>query len=269
MNAITPPASPDGLQQARHGATALLTLDRPARLNAIDAALIAALQSALDGIEADPAIQAVILTGAGDKAFSAGADIHALAPLVERGEAMRGFVRPGQALTARIEAFPKPVICAVNGLAYGGGCEVVEAAPLAVAAAHATFAKPEIKLGFPPPFGGTQRLARLVGRKRALAMILTGHPITAQEALAIGLVNQVAAPGGLLDSAMDLAAEVTVHSPLAVAASLAAVTRGLNLSIAEGLAVEAAAFAGVQHSADVREGIAAFRERRPPQFSGR
>jgi enoyl-CoA hydratase/carnithine racemase len=269
MNTITPSAPNDGLHHARHGAAALLTMDRPARLNALDPALIAALGSALDAIESDPAVRTVILTGAGDRAFSAGADIHAFAPLIERGDAMQGFVRPGQALTARIEAFPKPVICAVNGLAYGGGCEVVEAAPLAVAATHATFAKPEIKLGFPPPFGGTQRLARLIGRKRALAMILSGAPIPVNEALAIGLVNRVATPDGLIAAAMEMAADITAQSPLAVAASLAAVTRGLNLSIAEGLAVEATAFASVLHTADLREGIAAFRERRPPQFCGR
>jgi enoyl-CoA hydratase/carnithine racemase len=189
--------------------------------------------------------------------------------VIENGDAMHGFVRPGQALTARIEAFPKPIICAVNGLAYGGGCEVLEAAPLAVAATHAVFAKPEIRLGFPPPFGGTQRLARLVGRKRALEMILTANPITAEEAQAFGLVNRVVPLAGLLDAAMAMATSVTAHSPLAVAASLAAVTRGLNLSIAEGLAVEAAAFASVLHTADLQEGISAFRERRRPLFSGR
>jgi enoyl-CoA hydratase/carnithine racemase len=268
MDTLAPSAPADGLHRARHGVTALLTMDRPARLNALDPALIAALQAALDAIEADPGVHAVILTGAGDRAFSAGADIHAFAPIIERGEAMQDFVRPGQALTARVEAFPKPIICAVNGLAYGGGCEVVEAAPLAVAVAAATFAKPEIRLGFPPPFGGTQRLARLVGRKRALAMILTANPIPAEEAQAIGLVNRVVAPGGLLDAAMAMAASVTAHSPLAIAASLAAVTRGLNLAIAEGLAVEAAAFASLLHTADLREGITAFRERRTPRFSG-
>lgn len=269
MDTITRSAPTDGLHRTRHGATALLTIDRPARLNALDPPLIAALQAALDAIETDPGVRAVILTGAGDRAFSSGADIHAFAPIIERGEALQGFVRPGQALTARIEAFPKPIICAVNGLAHGGGCEVVEAAPLAVAAAHATFAKPEIKLGFPPPFGGTQRLARLVGRKRALAMILSGVPIEAQEALAIGLVNRVVAPDGLIDAAAEMAGRITAKPPLAVAASLAAVTRGLNLSIAEGLAAEAAAFAGVLHTDDLREGIAAFRERRPPRFAGR
>jgi enoyl-CoA hydratase len=144
----------------------------------------------------------------------------------------------------------------------------VEAAPLAVAADHALFAKPEIRLGFPPPFGGTQRLSRIVGRKRALAMILTGDPISADEALQNGLVNGVVPLAGLLGAAMELAERIAAQSPLAVAASLAAVTRGLNLSIAEGLAVEAAAFASVLQSADIREGLAAFRERRAPRFIG-
>ncbi len=258
-----------GLRSARQGAIALLTLDRPARLNALDPGLIAALMAALDGIEADASIQAVVLTGSGRRAFSAGADIHAFTPVIESEAALRDFVRRGQALTARIEAFPKPVICAVNGLAYGGGCEVVEAAPLAVAADHARFAKPEIRLGFPPPFGGTQRLARLVGRKRALAMILTAEPISAEEALAMGLVNRVVPAEVLLDTAMAMAGAISAHSPLAVAASLAAVTRGLNLSIAEGLAVEEAAFARMLPTADLREGLAAFREKRPPEFRGR
>lgn len=264
--------SENGLRTARHGAVALLTLDRPARLNALDAPLIDALRAALDAIEADPAAaRAVVLTGAGERAFSAGADVHAFGPLIaEDGEAaLREFVRRGQALTSRIEAFPKPIIVAVNGLAYGGGCEVVEAAPLAIAAEHATFAKPEIRLGFPPPFGGTQRLARLVGRKRALSMILTAEPIGAEEALAIGLVNRVVPSHGLLDAAMATADAIAAHSPLAIAASLAAVTRGLNLPIDEGLAVEAAAFARMLPTRDLREGIAAFREKRSPRFTGR
>jgi enoyl-CoA hydratase/carnithine racemase len=261
----------DGLETAQHGAVALLTLNRPARLNALDAPLIDRLREALDAIEIDPATRAVVLTGAGERAFSAGADMHAFASVIGAGgsAAMRDFVRRGQALTSRIEAFAKPVIVAVNGLAYGGGCEIVEAAPLAIAAAHATFAKPEIRLGFPPPFGGTQRLARLVGRKRALAMILTAAPIGAAEALASGLVNRVAPAPALLDAAFEMAGAVLDHSPLAVAAALGAVTRGLNLSIDEGLAVEAASFARMLPTEDLREGIAAFREKRAPRFAGR
>lgn len=259
-----------GLQIAHHEGVALLTLNRPQRLNALNTPLIDALREALDVIELDPSIRAVVLTGAGDRAFSAGADVHAFAPvLTDEAVALREFVRRGQALTSRIENFPKPIIAAVNGLAYGGGCEVVEAAPLAVAASHATFAKPEIRLGFPPPFGGTQRLARLVGRKRALAMILTAEPIDANEAVAIGLVNRVVALPELLDATMAFARRIIEHSSVAITASLAAVTRGLNLPIDEGLALEAAAFARMLGTADLREGVAAFRERRPARFIGR
>lgn len=260
-----------GLRLAQHGAIALLTLDRPSCLNALDATLIDALRAALDAIEDNSSTRAVVLTGAGERSFSAGADVHAFGPQILAGgeAALRGFVRRGQGLTSRIEAFPKPVIVAVNGLAYGGGCELVEAAPLAIAAIHATFAKPEIRLGFPPPFGGTQRLARQIGRKRALAMILSAEAISAEEALAIGLINRVVPASKLLNAAMELAGQLIVHSPLAIAASLAAVTRGLNLTIDEGLAVEAAAFARMLPTEDLREGITAFRERRLPRFVGR
>ena len=250
------------------GAAALLTIDRPHRRNALDYPTIDALQVQLDAIEGDDAVRAVILTGAGD-VFSAGADIHGFRPSVERGveAALREFVRRGQGLTRRIETFPKPVIVAVNGLAYGGGCEITEAAPLAPASERATFAKPEIQLGFPPPFGGSQRLPRLIGRKRALAMILTAEPIDAHEAARIGLVNRVVAHDSLIEAALALATRIATMSPRAVAACLASVTRGINLTIDEGLAVEAGQFARMAGTADVREGIAAFIEKRAPSFA--
>ncbi|MGQ9369507.1 crotonase/enoyl-CoA hydratase family protein [Azospirillum sp. ST 5-10] len=253
------------------GPVAILTLNRPHRLNAIDGATIDRLNARLDAIEADEGLRAVILTGAGDRAFSAGADIHDFAPAVAAGPetALRTFVRRGQRLTARLETFPKPVIAAVNGLAYGGGCEITEAVPLAIASDRARFAKAEIRLGFPPPFGGTQRLPRLIGRKRALAMLLTGDPIGAAEARDIGLVNAVVPHADLPDAARALALRVAAQAPLAVAACLASVTRGLNLPIEEGLAVEAACFARTAATADIREGIAAFIEKRPPAFAGR
>src|SRR5262249_3763934 len=149
------------------GAVALLTFNRPEKLNALNYALIDCVMEALDAIEADGAIRAVVLTGAGDRAFSAGADIHEFSESVRRGPdiAVKEFVRRGQAMTARMEAFPKPIIAAVNGMAFGGGCEITEAVHLAVASERATFAKPEIAIGIPPTFGGTQRLPRLAGRK--------------------------------------------------------------------------------------------------------
>ena len=248
----------------------VLTLNRPDKLTALNYELFDALMAALDGIERDGNVRAVILTGAGDRAFSAGADIAGFAASVDAGveTALRDFVRRGQRLTSRIEAFPKPVICAVNGIAFGGGCEVIEAAPLAIASDRARFAKPEIKLGFPPPFGGTQRLPRLIGRKRALNMILTGAPIDAEEARAIGLVNAVVPHARLLHEALELARRIAEHSPIAVAACLASVTRGINLPIDEGLAVEAAQFGRMVPTHDIREGIHSFLERRAPSFSG-
>ena len=247
---------------------ALLTLNRPEKLNAISYELRDALLRSLDEIEATPAIRAVILTGAGDRAFSAGADITQFSQDVAQGPdaALRAFVRPGQALTQRIESFQKPVVAAVNGLAYGGGCEIAEAAHLAVASSEARFAKPEIARAMPPTFGGTQRLPRLVGRKRALEMLLTGEPIPAARALEIGLVNQVVAPAELLPAARRLVARILLHSGQAVARVLTAVARGSNLAIDEGLAVEAEQFGRMAATADLAEGLAAWRERRRPHY---
>ncbi|WP_293802504.1 crotonase/enoyl-CoA hydratase family protein [uncultured Bosea sp.] len=253
------------------GGIATLTLNRPEKLNALNYATIDALQRQLDAIERDDSARVVILTGAGGKAFSAGADIAGFSLSVAAGvtAAMRDFVGRGQDLTRRIENFAKPVIAAVNGLAFGGGCEIVEACPLAIASGQARFAKPEINLGFPPTFGGTQRLPRHVGRKRALQLILTGEPISAEEAVRIGLINEVVPAHRLLKRARQLAATILGKSPAAVSACLASVTRGINLTIDEGLAVEAGQFAQLAHTSDVREGITAFLERRPARFAGR
>lgn len=245
------------------GPIATITLNRTDKLNALNFALIDRVQQYLDFVEAESGIRAVILTGAGERAFSAGADIHELRETLRRGVdvVMREFVRRGQALTRRIESYPKPVVAAVNGLAFGGGCEVVEACPLAVAAKDAMFSKPEIRLGFAPPFGGTQRLPRLIGRKRALRMILTGDPIGAEEAKQIGLVNEVVPSEALLEAAQSLAQRIIVHSPDAVRACLASVTRGINLTIDEGLAVEASHFERMATTADVHAGLQRFSER--------
>ena len=203
------------------------------------------LLSALDVLEEDNQVGAVILTGSGDRAFSAGGDIPEFTASVKAGKAvvMREFVRRGQRLTARLEAFPKPVIVAVNGIAFGGGCEVTEAAHLAVAADTAVFAKPEVLIGMPPTFGGTQRLARLAGRKRALELLLTGERFSAQRAYEIGLVNRVVPGDEVVSEARRLAQAILDQSPEAVSAIIGAVTRGINLSIGEGLEREAEAFA--------------------------
>ncbi len=250
---------------------ALVTLNRPDKLNALNYELIDRLMALLDGIEVDAAVRAVILTGTGDRAFSAGADIHEFSASVRRGAdiAVRDFVRRGQAMTARLEAFRKPVIAAINGIAFGGGCEITEAVHLAVASDRARFAKPEIALAMPPTFGGTQRLPRLAGRKRALELLLTGEPFAPSHALEIGLVNRVVPHDELLPAARDLAARIIRHSPLAIGGIITAVTRGLNMGIAEGLQTESEQFAALVPSHDLGEGLAAWIGRRPPNFEGR
>jgi len=248
----------------------LITLNRPDKLNALNYDLIDRLMAALDRIETDAGIGAVILTGAGERAFSAGADISEFSGSVRQGPnaAIRDFVRRGQAMTARLEAFRKPVIAAVNGLAFGGGCEITEAVHLAISSDRAQFAKPEINLGMPPTFGGTQRLPRLAGRKRALELLLTGDPFSPARALEIGLVNAVVPHDELLPAARELADRIMRHSPLAVGCILSAVTRGLNMSIGEGLQVESEQFAAMVPTSDLREGLAAWIERRPPSYTG-
>ena len=255
----------------RQGALALVTLNRPAKLNALDYVLIDRLLDVLGSLEEDDAVRVIVLTGAGDRAFSSGADIACFAPSVRRGPAaaLREFVLRGQRLTRRIENFPKPIIVAVNGLAHGAGCEITEAAPLAIASDRAEFCKAEINLGFAPPFGGSQRLPRLVGRKRALRMILTAEPIGAIAARDFGLVNAVVPHARLLDEACALAGRIAEKSPLAVAACLGSVTRGINVSIDEGLAVEANYFARMVGTRDIEEGISAWLEKRAPRFTGR
>jgi len=250
---------------------ALVTLNRPEKLNALNYTLIDRLMDVLDGIETDAAVRAVILTGAGERAFSAGADIHEFAGSVRQGRdiAIRDFVRRGQAMTARLEAFRKPVIAAINGLAFGGGCEITEAVHLAIASERAQFAKPEIKLGMPPTFGGTQRLPRLAGRKRGLELLLTGDVFSPAHALEIGLVNRVVPHDALLPAARELASRIIRHSPLAVGAVITAVTRGLNMGIAEGLQVESKQFAALVPSHDLGEGIDAWIARRPPAYASR
>jgi enoyl-CoA hydratase/carnithine racemase len=245
---------------------ALLTLNRPRQLNALSYALIDRLMSLLDTIEDDPHTKAVVLTGAGEKAFSAGADIKEFSQTIEQGPdiALKLFVKRGQSMTARLEAFSKPVIAAVNGLAFGGGCEITEAVHLAIASESASFAKPEISIGIPPTFGGTQRLPRLAGRKRALEYLLTGDPFSPQRAYEIGLVNQVVAKDRLMAASFELAHRIMRHSALATARIISAVTRGLNTSIAEGLAIEGEQFARMAATEDARKALDAWLAHRAP-----
>ncbi len=249
---------------------ALLTLNRPDRLNAMNEAMLVAIPAALDRIELDTAVRAVVITGAG-RAFSAGADIAALRPHIEAGpvEAVARFMRPGHRMTRRVESFGKPVIAAVNGLAYGGGCELVESAHLALAAETADFCKAEINIGIIPTFGGTQRLPRNIGRKAATELILTGRTFAAAEAARLGLINRVVPAADLIGAALDLARELAGKPPLTLAAALAAIHRGMDAVIDDGLAIEEAFFAGIVPSFDAKEGVAAFLEKRRPSYLGR
>jgi enoyl-CoA hydratase len=249
---------------------ALLTLNRPEKLNALSNELLAAITDALDRIELDSAVRAVVITGAG-RAFSAGADITAFQIHIETGpaEAISHFMRPGHRMTRRVESFSKPIIAAVNGLAFGGGCELVEAAHLALAADTATFSKAEINIGIIPTFGGTQRLPRNVGRKAALELILTGRTFDAEEAARLGLVNRVLHGAGLLGAALDLARQLASKPSLALAAALSAIHRGMDAAIDDGLAIEESAFARIVPTHDAREGVAAFVEKRSPRFLNR
>jgi enoyl-CoA hydratase/carnithine racemase len=260
----------DILLREDRGPVRLLTLNRPAKLNALDAALIGALMAELDAIEPDDGVRAVVLTGAG-RAFSAGADIAGFRPHMRAGAqaAVARFLRPGQHMTRRIESFPKPVIAAVNGIAFGGGCETVEATHIALAAEGAMFSKAEIDIGIIPTFGGTQRLPRNIGRKAAIELILSGRRFDAAEAARLGLVNRVVPTAALLDEALALATALAAKPPRTVAAALHAIHRGMDASIDDGLAIEEAAFAALVPTEDAQEGVAAFLEKRPPLFRGR
>jgi enoyl-CoA hydratase len=252
------------------GAVSILTLNRPEKLNALSNELISALMHALDSIELDPILRAIVVTGTG-RAFSSGADIAAFQRHLETGpaEAVVHFMRHGHRLTRRIESFTKPIIAAVNGLAFGGGCELVEASHIALAAESASFSKAEINIGIIPTFGGTQRLPRNVGRKAAIELILTGRTFDATEAARLGLINRLVRGPDLLGEAVALANELATKPPLTLAAALAAIHRGMDASIEDGLAIEEAAFARIVPTHDSREGVAAFLEKRRPNFLGR
>jgi enoyl-CoA hydratase/carnithine racemase len=251
----------------RDGAVAVVTVNRPRVLNALSVATVAELDAVMTQLGADPEVRAVVLTGAGDKAFVAGADINELALLDSIGA--EAYARNGQAVLARIERLGKPVIAAVNGFALGGGCELAMACTLRLASETAKFGQPEIKLGLIPGFAGTQRLSRLVGEGRAMELILTGASIDAQEAHRIGLVNRVVPPAALAGEARALAHGLASSAPVAMKHAMTAVHHGLETTLAEGAGLEACLFGLVASSEDMREGTRAFLEKRKPDFRGR
>ena len=257
----------ENLTYARKGPVAYVTVNRPKVLNALNTATWRELKTAFEAAQADPAVRGVILTGAGDRAFIAGADISELAK-VSPFEAEQSS-RLGQSVLDVVENLGKPVIAAVNGFALGGGCETAMACTIRIAAESARFGQPEVKLGLLPGGGGTQRLPRLVGKGRALQLILTGGTIDAAEAWRIGLVNEVVPAAGLIARAEAILAEIFANAPIAVSYTLEAVNRGLDGGQAEGLALEAALFGVCAGTADKAEGAAAFLEKRKPAFTGR
>lgn len=248
------------------GPVATLTLNRPKVLNALNAALFTELNAVLDDFAADPAIRAVILTGAGEKAFAAGADIAELATL--SGLEGQALSLRGQHIFSKLESLGKPVIAAVNGFALGGGCELAMAATLRIASEAARFGQPEVKLGLIPGYGGTQRLPRLVGRGAALKLLLTGEIITAAEALRIGLVNEVVPAPELLPRARALAEAIASLAPIAIRECLTAVNAGRDMPLDAALAHEAALFGACCGTADKNEGTRAFLEKRAPVWRG-
>jgi enoyl-CoA hydratase len=252
----------------RSGAVATVTLNRPAVLNALNLQMLDELSAAFAELDADDALRAVIVTGAGPKAFAAGADISELnaLPNARAGEAQ---ARRGQALTTAIERMRVPVIAAVNGFALGGGCEIAMACDIRIAGENAKFGQPEVNLGILPGYGGTQRLTRLVGEGWAMYLCLTGEMIDAAEALRIGLVQKVTPAEGLLPEAERIAAVIASKAPLAIDAAKRAIVDGAALTLADGLALEALRFGAAITSGDFREGSTAFLEKRKAQFTGR
>jgi enoyl-CoA hydratase len=257
----------ENLLVERDAAVLVVTINRPKVLNALNAPTLEELAAVFDTARTDGSVRAVVLTGAGEKSFVAGADINELA--VETPVSGREHARRGQALFDRIERMGKPVIAAVNGFALGGGCELAMACTIRLAADTARFGQPEINLGLIPGYAGSQRLPRLVGRGRALEMLLTGDPISAQDAWRIGLVNRVVPAAELMPAARQLAQALASKPPVAVRYLLDAVAGGLDMRLDDGQDYEATLFGLVSATEDMREGTRAFLEKRKPEFKGR
>lgn len=249
-----------------HGQIATVTLNRPKVLNALNTQVFDELEAAFTALAKDAAVRVILLTGAGEKAFAAGADINELAATDAISGAAKA--RRGQAVFRLIETCGKPVIACINGFALGGGCELAMACTLRLATETARLGQPEVKLGLVPGYGGTQRLPRLVGRSAALRLMLTGEMIGAAEALRIGLVDEVVPAERLMARAKELADVIVVMAPLAVAGCLEAVERGIGLPIEEAMKVEAEIFGRLCGTTDKAEGTAAFLEKRSPKWAG-
>jgi enoyl-CoA hydratase len=254
------------LLRERDGGTVVLTLNRPEKLNALNEALVRALHDAVVELDADPSVRAVVLTGAGEKAFVAGADIAAMSEMSTT--AAKAFADLGHAVGERLERAHFPVIAAVNGFALGGGCELALACDFIYASDKAKFGQPEVNLGVIPGFGGTQRLTRRVGIGRARELVYTGDTLDAAEALRIGLVNAVLPAGELLAKAREVAKKIEAKGPLAIAQAKRLVYRGEDVPLAVANELEAQAFSALFGSLDQREGMKAFLEKRKATFTG-
>lgn len=257
----------DNLLLERDGAVAVLSINRPRVLNALNTQTINELHEAVLALKRDTAVRAVILTGAGEKSFVAGADLNELATL--RAVQLKEYAERGQEVFDLIENMGKPVLAAINGYALGGGCELAMACTLRVAADTARFGQPEIDLGAMPGFGGTQRLTRLVGKGVALEILLTGRQITADEALRIGLVNRVVPAADLMGESRQVAQSLAAKAPIAVQYILESVHRGSDAPLDRAQSMEAALFGLVASTDDMREGTTAFLEKRQARFTGR
>lgn len=246
---------------------AYVTLNRPEKLNALNQKVMKELGACFEDIQRDDDVKAVILTGAGEKAFVAGADINELA--VQTPMQGKETSLAGQQILNSIENLGKPVIAAVNGYAFGGGCELAMACTLRIAAENARLGQPEVKLGIIPGYAGTQRLPRLVGKGRAMELILSGEPVTAQEAFRIGLVNQVVPQKDLMAAAETLARKIMANGPLAVKLAMEAVNHGMEMTQDQGEFLEATLFGLCCTTADMKEGTRAFLEKRPAKFAAK
>jgi len=257
----------DNLLLERDGAVAIVTINRPNVLNALNTVTVDELRRVMLDFRQDESVRAIVVTGAGEKSFVAGADINELAVQTPTGG--REHALTGQHVFDVIENLGKPVIAAINGFALGGGCELAMACTLRIAADTARLGQPEIALGLIPGYAGTQRLARLVGKGRAMEMILTGAPITADEALRIGLVSRVVPALELMTEARKLAAQLARNAPIAMRYIINAINKGMEMPFAEACQYEATLFGLVASTDDMREGTAAFLEKRKPAFRGR